>query len=325
MNSAENNTPTIFELNVPSGTLVVGNDFRGHFRILGDFDINGLEGTRKTIAAMAAIGCAHGYVGNSCPGVYQTRPDTFIIAVPGEEEEPVGTQVASICTDLWWYSIVDYDEFKRRGCEGKYDDAQLVSTKPGVYRFTHHHSETSNYEKSHIYTQIEWVREPDPVKDYDAAWKKQNFTAGQVIARSIGNYPSLYSGSDGVRRVAEHIFCVTGGGGDWHENGFVLYDPELSPDQKEVDVPTFSGTYDWYPLSKYSSLCCAAGIGRHEIRLNPSFLALAYNVANCIVQYGCRRHPENVEIAKRCIEGLDKRYGQTLPAEKRLVDPGARE
>ena len=188
MRGSEKNA-TIFELNVPSGVMVVGNDFRGHFRVLGDFDVNKPTGIRKTTEAMAAVGCAHGFVGNSCPGVYQTKLNTFIIAGSGEKGSPRGTKVASVCTDLWWYSIVDYDEFKRRGCEGKYGDAQLVPTKPGVYRFTHYNASPASYKKPHIYAKIEWVREPDPVKDYASAWAKQNFTAGQVVARKIGKYP----------------------------------------------------------------------------------------------------------------------------------------
>lgn len=232
-----------------------------------------------------------------------------------DKDSPRGTHVASICTDLWWYSIVDYDEFKRRGCEGEYSDAQLVSTKPGVYRFTHYNTYSASYQKPHVYAKIEWVRDPDPVKDYASVWDKQNFTAGQVIAISIEKYPTLYGGPDGVRRVAEHILCVIGGGGDWHENGFLLYDPELSSDQEDVQIPLFDGAYDWYPMCRYSNLCRAAGIGDYEIKLNPSFLALAYNVANCIVKHGSIKHPENVEIAKRCIEGLNKKYGQVGSAE----------
>ena len=311
MRDSRRNAPTIFELNVPSGAMVVGNDFRGHFRILGGFNVNEPKGKRKITKAMASVGCAYGFVGNSFPGVYQTKPNTFIIAGSGEEGPPPGAEVASICTDLRWYSVVDHDEFKRRGCERKYRDAQLVLTKPGVYRFTHYNTRFAGYKKPHIYAKIEWVRKPDPVKDYASEWAKQNFTAGQVIARNIAMYPTLFGGPDGVRQAAEHIFCVTGGGGDWHENGFVLYDPETSSRQEEVSIPLFDEAYNWCPMRQHSNLCRAAGIGDFEIMLNPSFLALAYNVANCIIKHGSTGNSENVKIAKRCVKGLNKKYGHT--------------
>jgi len=170
--------PLIFELNVPSGVMIVANDLRRHFDFQGYYSVNTVIGCVKTTKAMEAVGCAYAFVGNSCPGVYKTKEDTFVIASMGYDREtdkeiqPEGVHVAGIVTDLWWYSIVDGDEFARRGCEGEYD-VDRVQVRPGVYRFTHHSLDhEDNFEtQPFIYTLIEWVRPPDPVRDYQSVLK----------------------------------------------------------------------------------------------------------------------------------------------------------
>jgi len=314
-----NGVPLIFELNVPSGIMIVANDLRSHFDFVGDYDVNKAIGCVKTTKAMEAVGCAYAFVGNSCPGVYKTGEDTFIISSVGYDEEagediePEGMRVASIVTDLWWYSIVDADEFERRGCEGQYR-VDRVQVEPGVYRFTHfQHLDHDENDRPFTYTLIERVRPPELVRDYQAESANKNFTAGQVIYNSIQRYPTLYNGEDAVQKVADHIFCVIGGGGDWHINGFVQYDPDMSPDTPEVEIPVFDKAYRWYPMCEYSALCRAAGIGDAVINLSPSFLALARNIINCILLHGSEQvhpdtHDNNQETARKCLEGLNKRY-----------------
>lgn len=164
-----------FELNIPSGVMVVANDLRDHFNFEDDFNVNTAMGIVKTTKAMEKIGCAHAFVGNSSPGVYKTGENTFIVASSGYnektggEKKPKGKRVATICTDLWWYSIVDWNEFKKRKCNGKYQ-IDKVKVKPGVYRFSHFYGTgqkfEKNFEKPSIFTKIEWLRIPDPVKKY---------------------------------------------------------------------------------------------------------------------------------------------------------------
>ena len=169
-----NGIPLVFELNIPSGNMIVGNDFRPEFDHQldhqRDFNVNTAMGCVKNTKAMEAIGCAHAFVGNSCPGVYETGKDTFIVASGGYDEkkdkaiEPEGKLVASICTDLWWYSIVDEREFKKRGCVDKYQ-FDRVAVRPGAYRFTHFYGtgqKFKEYDKvPSVYTKVEWVRTSD--------------------------------------------------------------------------------------------------------------------------------------------------------------------
>ena len=158
----------LFELNVPSGVMVVANDLRPHFDTKDSYDINTVFGCVQKTKAMAKIGCAHAYVGNTCPGMYRTGKDRFTIAASGFKDDneigPDGELVASIVTDLWWYSIVDADDYDRRDCTDKYA-VERVEVRPGVYRFTHFaHLKTWKEETDRptIYTNIRWVRKPDP-------------------------------------------------------------------------------------------------------------------------------------------------------------------
>lgn len=161
-----NGIPLVFELSIPSGIMVVANDLRPAFDEDGEENrpnINYEIGCVERTLAMAAIGCAYAYVGNSCPSVYRLNEGELIIASGYDCE---GEKVAHIITDLWWYSIVDGDEFERRGCsEQDYGPLKKVSVKPGVYQFTHliHLKNFDRSKNPRIFTRIKWLRPPDPV------------------------------------------------------------------------------------------------------------------------------------------------------------------
>ena len=243
---------------------------------------------------MENIGCAHAFVGNSCPDVYQTGRDTFVVVTPGYNEEtdkelpPEGNRVAGVCTDAWWYSIVDGDEFTRRNCEEEYD-VEKVEVRPGVYQFTHfmHIKEKSEEKddssKPFIYTEIRWIRQPDPVRDYQKEWSKKNLTAGQIIYNLIERFPTLYDGDDAVQKAANKIFFI-GRKGDWHENGFVQYDAGMKADAPSVDIPVFDKPYRWNTHLDLDSLPVLVANGSNF--LNPSFLELAINVVRYIAKHG---------------------------------------
>ena len=307
-----------FELNIPSGIMVVANDLREHFNVMGEYDIQTRMGCVKTSLAMAKIGCAHAYVGNSSPGLYQVDEDEFVVSSPDYHpttDEPIeinGDLVASIDTRLWWYSIVDSGEYGRRGCEGHYDDATRVKVRPGVYRFTHFRH-MLNWEKEGkpvIYTKIKWIRSPDPVLDYLAEYNKMNFTVGQIVADYLRTWPPISNKEDDVRRTVDHIFCVNGTGIEWHPNGFPKINPDIDGSVPALEIPKFDKKYSWYPLCKYSAIYRAA-LG--EINLNPSFVDLARNVLECMIRHGSilphnYKKDNNLPIAKKCLRALNKRY-----------------
>lgn len=128
--------------------MIVGSDLRPEFDDDRWFDLNVAEGIMQRVKAMAEIGCAHLFVGNTCPGVYRTGPDELAVASAGfQPEQPGrlrleidgrqvdGEAAAGVTTDLWWVSVVDGDEFDRRGAS---QQVQEISVTPGVYRFDYY-------------------------------------------------------------------------------------------------------------------------------------------------------------------------------------------
>jgi hypothetical protein len=145
---------TVVTLRVPSGQVIVTDDLRPVYDWDGDSvaDYNTALGQHQAIEAMAAQGCAYGPVGNSCPGLYRTGPDRYVIASPGwdgdgdEEIIPEGWErLASVITDLWAYSVADYGDWVARGGDPAGLDwaDTVVDVTPGTYRFTHHTGEAS--------------------------------------------------------------------------------------------------------------------------------------------------------------------------------------
>ncbi|WP_331727416.1 hypothetical protein OG871_40385 (plasmid) [Kitasatospora sp. NBC_00374] len=141
---------TTVTLEAPSGKLIVRDHLGSAYTCDTDAfaSYNSARGQAQVIEAMAAIGCAYGPVGNSCPGLYRTGADAYVIASPRYDEDdspslPEEDCLASIVTDLWAYSIADLEDFKRRG--GDLDSlgwsTTIVDVPPGTYRFTHHTGE----------------------------------------------------------------------------------------------------------------------------------------------------------------------------------------
>lgn len=210
---------TEFELNVPSGALVVANDLRDLFPVADDYDINKRIGCHQTTLAYARNGLAHGFVGNSCPGMYTWKghKNSYLLGTQGSSDTwdekkkkwvrippppfEGGKRVAGICTDLWWYSICDRREFERR-CTWRGIDSQkalkdfgcdVVYVKPGVYRFRHNNIRREYDGQPEYYTFIERVRTPDPETDFIAQHLAQTISVQQALYASFQRYPTLYA------------------------------------------------------------------------------------------------------------------------------------
>jgi hypothetical protein len=163
---------SVITLAVPSGKVIVSDDLRPVY----DWDdsemasYNSALGQKQAVEAMAAAGCAYGPVGNSCPGLYRTGPDTYVIASLGYDEEseeilPAGWEyLTAIITDLWAYSIADYEDWKAKGGDpGSLNWADsVIGIAPGTYQFTHHTGERNldrDAEGTVIFADIRYSRE----------------------------------------------------------------------------------------------------------------------------------------------------------------------
>jgi hypothetical protein len=329
---------TEWELNVPSGKLVVANDLREWFPSDESHDVNTLIGVHLTTLAYAKIGMAHGFVGNTCPSVYR-EGDRLVVGshleetwdeekddyVDNPEPCPWGDAVASICTDLWWYSIVDHDELSRRvphytpnmTLEDALEQATVVSVRPGVYKFRQEQG-INDDENVVEYVTFSWVREPDAVRDYLGEERAKSYTAVEVLVEQCLSWPTLYLGmssqelhdrsaavtawarktpeemAQALAHAADQIMCVLGGGIQWHENGFPRC--SVSDDARRFaaelgKLPPFDFETHWYPLSAgYGGLCRGAGIlgdGASEaVPLAPTFVELGLNICQNAIEFG---------------------------------------
>lgn len=146
-------------LKVPSGKLVADDNFCNEYEqdapdriICGEvfgkdlqsfkYDVNTHIGKRQVFMFYAKRGMAHGYVGNTCPGIYRLKDGSLTVAScryderSGKERDVPGERVGGICTDLWWYSIADHDDFLAHG--GKISNfTSIIDVEPGVYTVTH--------------------------------------------------------------------------------------------------------------------------------------------------------------------------------------------
>lgn len=338
---------TEWELNVPSGKILVANDLREWFPISEKHNINVFLGCHLTTLAYAGIGMSHGFVRNTWPSVYweETR---FVIGnyheelwdgedmVENPEPCPWEASVADICTDLWWYSICDSDEFERRrehytpsvAMKDLLEQITVVDVRPGVYRFR---QEQGIDRDAGIvkHATFEWVREPDPVRDYLKEEREKSCSAVEALIEACLSWPTVYLGLSSLdpkaedranvfkvwqamgaeermhamARAADHYMCVIGSGVEWHEKGFPRN--TISEDAKSLaaefdEVPAFVGQMHWYPISAgYGGLCLGAGVrgeytrDQAPLHLAPDFVKLALNICQNAIRFGEESHLDN--------------------------------
>lgn len=146
-----------FTVPLLSGKVIVSDDLRDVYTIPelidgGFASYNSSLGEDQVNQAMAALGCAHGPVGNSCPDLFQTGPTSFVWAAPEYDEGndeliiPEGwTSLGGIVTDYWAYCMADFEDWKSQGGDPDSDHAvrscEVIDFPPGVYRFTNHYGE----------------------------------------------------------------------------------------------------------------------------------------------------------------------------------------
>jgi len=310
---------TEWELNVPSGKLVVANDFRDLFPLLeeGVVDLNTAFGCRQMALAYAACGMSHAFVSNTNPGVYRCSDGTYKIANPPREEkwDPVenryveidpipvfdGVRVAGICTDLWWYSICDYAEFERRCAMFDQNpggfNVSVVDVEPGVYRFRHDEQASWDYgtEEEVVYTRFEWVRSPDPVQEYLKEYQEIEVNPHAYVQAQALMWPTLYGRarpSATKRQVPvpwsemtseeQHRSWLRVAGSIFCVGNGTSWHKKGFP-IPDVDPPSFRQQNGWYPFSESGGL-----FGRRS--MTPSFAKLAFRVLESMISFGMSVH-----------------------------------
>lgn len=121
-----------------------------------NFDVNGIKGKRLCSEHYAKYNMLHMFVGNTCPSVcFSYDTNQFMIGCNVSCDEDSGdeidnplfagfTDVGSICTDLWWTTLIDksfYDKFitdlpAERDTKYYKKNVNTFTIPPGKYRFT---------------------------------------------------------------------------------------------------------------------------------------------------------------------------------------------
>lgn len=127
-----------------SGKILIENDLRRYFKGGGSFDINYTKGIIECSEFYAKQGLLHGFVGNSCPRLYYSKEEeTILIGVDyDEDDEPIlpnesYKRLASVVTDLWWYSICDAERINAKNCK-------VHEITAGTWELTHYYGISSS-------------------------------------------------------------------------------------------------------------------------------------------------------------------------------------
>lgn len=318
--------PFTFEINCPSGKFVVANDLRDCFPVMDRFSVNYAIGQKKTTESYAKIGLAHGFVSNTSPGVFRLSSDRFLIGRPAYDRKSFRYQgslarpVASICTDLWWYSICDFDEYMRR--KNSDHPHEVIQVNPGIYQFAHYtHTldDVDDHRHPIIFAKFERIADPEDPIDLQESYRSLNFTAEQVISDKLKRHPLLYGTS--VIRAADHLMCVIGNGTSHHPNGWLGSSTEIDGKSSGVAIPEFDCQFPWYPICRFSAIAEGVGLGEDDARFNESFVRLAFNIVRSILVHGVPRnyyeqpayHDSQLRWAWHIYLRLKDRYPEQVP------------
>jgi len=154
--------PIEVAINIPSGKIAFADDLRFAYPISehkeSPQNAKGPLWQKIITEGYGEAGLFHGYVGNSCPSICRHN-GVLIIGNPSHDDKNwesrndlPGKHVGWICTDLWWYSIADYDDLAAHMHEmgDNISDIRLdgvIKVKPGRYILRHYYP---HFSKSRI-------------------------------------------------------------------------------------------------------------------------------------------------------------------------------
>ena len=154
---------TVIQINVPSGRIIAADNLgtTPYFDVDQRMSINhgfGMNDWTQQHAEQAQIALA--FVGNSCPSITrQTNGSLVVVSLDFDEdtdEEIVVANeavVATICTDLWWTMLTDYDHWLSHGGPDV-DEANapygvtkftVIDVAPGLYQWTNYSNSDGFY------------------------------------------------------------------------------------------------------------------------------------------------------------------------------------
>ena len=169
----------IWTMDVPSGKIVY-NDWI-HGLPSKSLESNDHVDTLKLTEYYSKIRVSHGFCGNSCPGIYQRgKANTYEIAnyITQEDKDADpeynfdahyftkpknANSVGGIVTDLWWYTLVDYDRLKEIVDKPK-ECGKILEVPKGTYLFESTYPDDELFPKS-LYCKFRLLARPLDVKE----------------------------------------------------------------------------------------------------------------------------------------------------------------
>ena len=328
-------------VSVPSGKLVFANDFRDLVAVSGSYDVNTTWGCELTSRAYADAGLIHICVGNSCPGIYQVSDSRLHLLSPESREdrdygdlpakEPKGRHIGDICTDLWWFSAMDHDLFKKLAGKDyktvlKDSFVHVVKIKPGCYKASSrlhllgaHRADLPDGE--HLYPEqlfsvIKWdgdMRKLRAQSKYAKTVAYMTKFENAIKAARLA-YPGIYPTR---ASVLNQWFCVIGNGMEWAD-GMLLgvgdrheRAVERLKAGEEVTWEEDKEGFTFYPLGSFARFLCVPD----DVR--PDWLAGVREVLDLVILKGTgpkngKRYKENlsnIRHAETAKKELGERFG----------------
>lgn len=224
-------------LAIPSGRIVFANDLRTLAPVNANFGGSSAADTRGYTEALATGGLALLFTGNTCPNVWKVNStelrvanyhDSAEYAEGGEfdgddvrgtftPKDQWGEDQGSICTDLWWYSAMDYDLFVER-CVGLGWDPEkvadfIVDVEPGNYAFSQEKPDRDTVtELFSIIRKTERDAMPIKLRDTAVSSSLSGSQAWDEIVRMRRDWPTITP--NGFAALA-HFLPTNGTGYDW--------------------------------------------------------------------------------------------------------------
>lgn len=272
-----------FTLNVPSGKVIITDDLRALCRIFDEDDINTHPGVHRTILHYATNGLALGYgIGNSCPTVFCQGDGKYAIG-----RGLAGQEVASISTNLWAYSIMDYEDALKRAAHYKVrlpKTLSVVEIPAGSYLFRHFHGVDHGVAEV-MFATFERVGPAEEPVDWVAKDCAAQMHFTQDVALSAIRWPTLYGDNETFDFRCASVCLSVFRSASWHQNGFPIRHPmgdvEKTPTQ---DIPHFLFQYSWW-LKNTQIPATLQDVGSGCV-FNESYAIVVGRILESLISYG---------------------------------------